>query len=245
MKQLLLITALVAVVHTHAQTITECRYWINDDPSTLVTMSIPPATEVQLNATLLLPTLDEDFNTVTVQMKDGNGDFSVPYTALYSKGTGAVNGYEYWIDDAIGTSTSGSIGPDGIVDLIDELPTGTTSGTHLFTIRFSSAKGAWSVPMTTQFDFFTSIPELPGVNDLLLFPNPVQDQVTLRLDASVPSTYEVSFWDATGRRIAAPSHWSVQGLAQRTWDTSTLAFGSYNMRISNTDHAVNIPFIKR
>lgn len=245
MKHLLLITALVATVHSHAQNITEYRYWINDDPSTLVTTSITPAMAVQLNATLLLPTLSADFNTVTVQMKDSNGDFSVPYTVLYSKGTGAVNGYEYWIDDAIGASASGSIGPDGIVDLIDDLPTGTTSGTHLFTIRFSSANGAWTVPLTTQFDFFTSIPELPGVSDLLLFPNPVQHEVTLRLDASVSSVYEVSIWDATGRMIAAPSHWSVQGLAQRTWDTSTLAFGSYTIRISNTDHAVNIPFIKR
>ena len=54
--------------------------------------------------------------------------------------------------------------PNTVVDLIADLPTATTSGTHFFTIRFSSVNGIWSAPLTTQFDYFTSIDELPGIS---------------------------------------------------------------------------------
>ena len=225
--------------------ITGYRYWVNDDTGSITTGSIAPGMDVTLNNLISPGALPNDFNTVTIQFNDADGEWSVPYSAAFVKNTGEVNSYEYWIDDAIGSSTSGSIGPNGIVHLIDDLPTTTTSGTHFFTIRFSSVNGSWSVPLTTQFDFFTSIPELPGVSNILLFPNPVTDQVTLRLDASVSAAYEVSIWDATGRMISAPAPWSVQGLTQRGWDTSSLSSGSYTVRISSTDHAVNLPFIKQ
>ena len=226
-------------------TVTGYRYWLNDDPTTLVTAALGPAMNVTLNTALALASLDHDYNTITMQFQESDGTYSVPYTSAFIKNSGPVNGYAYWIDDAIGNSTTGTIGPNNVVDLIADLPTGTTSGTHFFTIRFSSANGSWTVPLTTQFDFFSSIAELPGLSNILLFPNPVQDQVTLRLDASVSSTYEVSIWDATGRMIAAPANWNVQGLAHRSWDTSALATGPYTIRISSADHAVHLPFIKQ
>jgi hypothetical protein len=89
------------------------------------------------------------------------------------------------------------------------------------------------------------IAELPGVSSLLVFPNPVQDQLTLRLDAQTASAYEVSIWDATGSMIAAPVNWNVQGLSLRSLNTAALAAGSYTIRISSADHAAHIPFIKQ
>ena len=225
--------------------ITGYRYWVNDETGNITTGSISPGMDVTLNSLIAPGTLPNDFNTVTIQFNDADGEWSVPYSAVFVKNTGEVNGFEYWIDDAIGSSTSGSIGPSVIVDLIDDLPTGTSSGTHFFTIRFRGTNGGWSVPLTTQFESFVGIDELPGISNILLFPNPVTDQVTLRLDASVSSAYEVSLWDAAGRMIVAPAPWSLQGLAHRSWDTSILSAGSYTIRISSSDHAVSIPFIKQ
>lgn len=225
--------------------ITGYRYWVNDETGSITTGSIVPGMDVTLNNLIAPGTLPNDFNTITIQFNDADGEWSVPYSTAFVKNTGEVNGYEYWIDDAIANSTSGTIGPNNLVDLIADLPTGVPAGTHFFTIRFRGTNGGWSVPLTTQFDSFVGIDELPGVSNILLFPNPVTDQVTLRLDASVASAYEVSIWDATGRMITAPANWSVQGLVHRSWETSMLAAGSYTIRISNADHAVNLPFIKQ
>lgn len=244
MKQVVLIAALTATGLMHAQAITEYRYWINDDPSTLVTTSINPVTTVQLNATLSLPALTSDFNTVTVQMKDSSGEFSVPYTMLCSKGTGALNGYEYWIDDAIVSSTSGTIGPYGIVDLITDLQTGTSTGTHFFTIRFSSVNGTWSVPLTTQFDFITGIEELPGLSDLLLFPNPTDGQLALRLSTIESQRLKLAVLDATGHVVRVEENWTANGIALRTWDLSDLPAGTYGLRIGRGDQQATLRFVK-
>lgn len=188
MKPILFFAALVVTGHLRSQTLTEYRYWVNDDPTTLATASITPASEVLLNATLDLPTLTRNFNTITFQFKDSNGDYSAPQTTWFTRNSGALNGYAYWIDDAISSPSSGNLGPNNSVDLIADLPTGTTTGTHFFTIRFSSVNGTWTVPLTTQFEFFTSVAELPGLSDLLLFPNPVTDELGLRLNADASRT---------------------------------------------------------
>src|SRR5436190_9641981 len=179
MKRLLLIAAFAAAGRLCAQDLTEYRWWVNDDPATLVNTPIAATADVQVSTALDLPALTRDYNTITVQFKDSDGRYSVPFTTWYSKGTGAVNGYEYWIDDAITSSSTGAIGPNTVVDLIADLPTGTTNGAHVFTIRFSSVNGTWTVPLTTEFSFFNRVDELPGISDLLLFPNPVTDELGL------------------------------------------------------------------
>ena len=167
------------------------RYWINDDVSTLVTASVTAGNEVVANTDLALPSLTRDFNSVTVQFRDDANEWSVPYTTGYTKNSGAVSGYEYWIDDAIASSTTGAIGPNNVVDLVADLPTGTTAGTHLFTIRFSGEADGWSVPLNSEFSFFTSIAELPGLSDLLLFPDPSEPQKRLSLKVCQQSGREL------------------------------------------------------
>ncbi|MEZ4739210.1 MAG: T9SS type A sorting domain-containing protein [Flavobacteriales bacterium] len=244
MRHFILLAALTASGFLRAQTITEYRYWINDDQATLATASIGPAAAVQLNAILALPALTKDFNTITIQFKDSNGEYSAPQTAWFTKNSGAVNGYQYWIDDAIGNSTSGTIGPNNTVNLIADLPTGTTGGTHFFTIRFSSANGGWSVPLTTQFDFFNSVEELTGVNDLLLFPNPVTNELGLRLNAAEASTLKLQILDVSGAIVRDLSTWSVVGTTYRNWDISDLASGTYLLRMSDGGGSWSTRFVK-
>ena len=118
MKHALLSGALVIAMAAHAQSITEYRWWTNDDVTTITTAATAPSAELTLVANLDLPALTKDYNTVTIQFKDSDGRYGAPYTMLYSRGTGAVSGYEWWIDDDVANGSSGTIGPDDVVDLV-------------------------------------------------------------------------------------------------------------------------------
>ena len=137
------------------------------------------------------------------------------------------------------------VGPATVVDLISDLPLNTPPGDHTFTIRFRDEAEGWSVPITTTVTVYVGIDELPGVNSLLVFPNPVQDQLTLRVDAQTFTDMEVSLLDASGRVVEAPTNWSVTGLAHRTWDTSAFPAGVYTLRIISSARAITLPFIKQ
>lgn len=220
------------------------RYWINDDISTMSTVPVSEVPTLQLISELAMTNQSEPFNWVTMQFMETEGIYSVPYTQAFVRGTGAVTGYEYWIDDAIDERVNNSIGPAMLVDLIDELPFGTTSGEHLFTIRFSSLNGTWSVPLSSTYTFITALEEIRGITDVLLFPNPATNQLSLRLNSDAPHTLHLEILDLTGRRVMNPAEWSVQGNGTRKWDIGGLAAGTYLMRISDGQGATNIPFIK-
>lgn len=244
MKHALLSGALVIAMAAHAQSITEYRWWTNDDVTTITTAATAPSAELTLVANLDLPALTKDYNTVTIQFKDSDGRYGAPYTMLYSRGTGAVSGYEWWIDDDVANGSSGTIGPDDVVDLVADLPTGMTNGDHLFTIRFSGASGTWSVPLSTAFSFFTAVEELPGIKDLLLCPNPVTDRLTLRLTCPDVRQLRLSILDATGRLARAEQNWAPIGTAVRSWDLADLAPGTYGLRIEDGRRSTTLRFVK-
>lgn len=244
MKHIILSIALSGALGAQAQNITEYRWWINDDPGTITTLSAGPAADLALASTLDLPALDKDFNTITLQFKDSDGMYSVPYTSWYTKRTGPVAGYEWWIDDAIANSISGSIGPSAIADLIADLPTGVPAGTHLFTIRFQGTNGSWSVPLTAQFISTVGIEELPGITDLILFPNPVNHEIGLRLNTDAARTLKLQVLDLSGSLVMDMSTWGVSGNAYCTWDMSALSSGGYLLRLSDGAGTATLPFVK-
>lgn len=244
MKHFLLSCTLLATMGAHAQTITEYRWWLNDDVGTLTTASVAPDADLTLNADLDLPVLSMDYNTITIQFKDSDGRYGVPYTMPFSRGTGAVTGYEWWIDDDVPNRTVGTIGPADVVDLIADLPTGVTSGDHTFTIRFSSVNGTWSVPLSTTFTFIVGLEELPGISDLLLFPNPTNDELSLRLNSADGDQLRLSILDATGRTVRAEENWAPHGVGIRTWDLTELTPGSYALRIVRGEQQATMRFQK-
>lgn len=225
-------------------TITGYRFWLNDNTASITTGSIGPNMAVTLNSLIDPGTLPRDYNTVTIQFNDADGEWSVPTSSVFVKNAGEVNGYAYWIDDAIANSTTASIGPSGVVDLIADLPTGVPAGTHFFTIRFSGTNGTWSVPLTTQFNSFVGIAELPGISELLLFPNPVTDALGVRLNTNEAQQLDLQLLDAQGRVVRSLSSWTVDGSAYRNWDISDLASGMYQLRISDGNGARSLPFVK-
>ncbi len=244
MVRLLTLTVFAVATRLSAQNITEYRWWINDDVSTLTTASLIASSEVQVAATLDLPSLTGDHNTITLQFKDSNDEWGAPQTLTFTRNAGQANGYEYWIDDDIADRTTGAIVPDDIVDLIADLPTGMPAGTHVFTIRFSGSNDVWSVPLTTQFDSFVGIAELPGLSDLVLFPDPVSDQLGLRLNSAGARSLSLQVLDLTGALVMDLSTWGVSGTVVRNWDISSIASGSYVLRVTDGDGVASLRFVK-
>lgn len=226
-------------------TVSALEYWFNDDAGATTTVAVTPGLAPQIDEALTASTLPVGFHTVTMRTVDERGERSIPYTVTFTRNGGAITGYEYWIDDAIADRSTGSIGPAGTVELITELPVPTTEGDHTFTIRFRDEAEGWSVPLSSVFSFAVGMNEIPGVSNYLLFPNPVDEQLTLRVDAIDARTLQVEVLDATGRFVQQFAAWNVSGIAHNTWDTSSLTSGSYLLRISSSDRAMQLPFVKQ
>ena len=221
------------------------RHWLNDDPTTLVTAAVTPTATVNLANDLAMGNLTRNFNWVTFQFKETDGGYSVPKTHAFVRGTGAVDGYEYWIDDAIEDRVTNAMDPYAVVDLIADLPMNTTQGDHLFTIRFSSMIGTWSVPVTTEYSFFIGIEEMPSLSNVLLFPNPATDQLGLRLSSDGQRMLHMEVLNLAGQQVMDLEDWSVQGSTWRNWDISGLASGAYLLRVTGVKGTWNTRFVKQ
>ncbi len=236
---------LTQVFKRSSSAITGYRYWFNDDVATLATASVTPNAVVNLNGVLSTIPTDAHYNWLTVQFVDADGEYSTPITRVYVQGIGPVSGYEYWIDDDIAERTSGTVGPADVVDLIADLPTNTIPGDHLFTIRFKGDPDGWSVPLTTEYSFYTTIAELPGLTDVTVFPNPAAENIGLRMSSTTSRTLNVSVLDAHGALVKQFPAWSISGTEHRIWDISVLPAGTYFLQVSEEGKSWNRPFVKR
>lgn len=226
-------------------TVNAIEYWFDDNAGDATTANMTPGTAPLYSTPLDATALPVGFHSVTVRTMDASGERGVPYTVPFARNGGMITGYEYWLDEAIADRTTGSIGPAGVVDLVAGLPVPTTDGTHLFTIRFRDEDGGWSVPLSSTFNYFVGMDEIPGLSNYLVFPNPAVDVLSIRLDAARAGTLDLSILDATGRRVGGLNKWSVLGTAQHNLDISTLARGSYQLLIAEDTHQVRVPFVKQ
>jgi hypothetical protein len=226
-------------------TVSALEYWFNDEPSGSTTVNVTPGSAPLMNEPLNSTALPVGFHIVTVRTIDGLGERSVPFTAGFTRNGGLISGYEYWLDDVVADRITEDIGPGATVDLIDALPVPTTEGDHLFTIRFRDTDGDWSVPLSSTFSFTVGLNEIPGVSNYLLFPNPVSDQLSLRVDAMDATVLHVQVLDASGRTALAFENWSASGRAHHSWDIASLARGTYLLRITSADRSIHLPFVKQ
>lgn len=226
-------------------TVNALEYWFNDEVTNSTTVNVTPGAAPLMTEPLASTTLPVGFHTVTVRTVDGRGERSVPYTVDFTRNGGVIAGYEHWLDDAIADRTSADIGPAGTVDLIAALPVPTTEGDHLFTIRFRDTDGGWSVPLSSTFNFLVGLDEIAGVSNYLLFPNPVSEQLSLRVDAMLPTDLHIQVLDASGRTVQRLENWNVSGTTHRSWDISSLASGNYLLRITSADRSIHMSFVKQ
>ncbi|MCB0795761.1 MAG: hypothetical protein KDB88_13590, partial [Flavobacteriales bacterium] len=92
--------ALVTTLGSSAQNIVEYRYWWDDDMSTLTNVPIAGAGTVTVNTVLPTSLLGRGHHFVTVQFRDDNDHWGVPYTQLFQEQL-QLAAWEYWFDDDI------------------------------------------------------------------------------------------------------------------------------------------------
>lgn len=80
--------------------------------------------------------------------------------------------------------------------------------------------------------------------DVVLYPNPVKDQLNLSLSAKETSTMNVQILDVQGRQVYSSSMNVSVGRNQRSIDTPTLPDGIYVLRILNENGQTNVRFVK-
>lgn len=96
------------------------------------------------------------------------------------------------------------------------------------------------------FSVATSIPE-PVVDvsqELLLFPNPVSDVLTVQLAKTEPGNYQLVIFDLNGKRVFQQLVHSDELQAGKAISASLLPAGLYFCRISSEGFFINSKFIK-
>ena len=138
--------------------------------------------------------------------------WSVPSTSLFYRNSGNLTAYQYWFDDNVSTLVEMTVGATDVIDITTQINAGALiDGSHTITLRTKDARNGFSVPVTYSFDVITGIAELRGVERVILFPNLAADQVTLRVDASLPQDLQLSVLDASGRTVRAPERLAFNG----------------------------------
>ncbi len=242
----LLALLLIAPLVCRSQTITSYRYWFDDNASAANTVTVSGVQDLTLNATMDASTLGKGYHLATLQFKDNNDRWGAPVTSTFVITAADLVAREYWFDDDVSTLQTVSVTATQVLNvttLIDASMLG--EGPHTVTLRSTDAIGNWSVPLTQAFDVMVGIEEIPGLESVVLMPNPADDQVQLRFDArtDVDLTYDVV--DASGRNVRGMERVNISASVSRTIDVSAFAPGVYQLRLIGANGVKCMPFIKR
>ncbi|MCA1762356.1 MAG: T9SS type A sorting domain-containing protein [Cryomorphaceae bacterium] len=142
---------LLMVSVSNAQSITEYRYWWDDDLSTLTTENVSAGQTFNLETELSTAQLSNGHHFLTVQVKDDSDAWSVPYTHILFQNGNLVQ-YEYWFDDDISESTVQATSQTNLQEVNASIDVSALSpGIHKITIRSLANNGESSVPQTRYF----------------------------------------------------------------------------------------------
>ena len=237
---------LIAPLVSRSQTINSYRYWFDDNATAATTVAVSGGPDLTLNANIDASTLGKGYHLATLQFKDNNERWGAPVTRTFVITAADLVAREYWFDDDVSTLQTVSVTATQVLNvttLIDASSLG--AGPHTITLRSTDAIGNWSVPLTQAFDVTVGIAEIPGLESVVLMPNPAVDQVQLHFDArtAVDLTYDVI--DASGRSVRGVERVSISASALRTIDVSSFAPGVYQLRLIGRMGMRTIPFVKR
>ncbi len=239
-----MLVLVAAGLKVQAQTVNAYRYWFDDDATTVVSTAVAGGQQYTLN-NVDAGALPAGYHRITLQFRDSNNAWGVPATSLFYRNSGNLTAYQYWYDDDVSTLTETTVGLTNLIDITTLVDASAlVNGSHTITLRTKDQQNGFSVPITYGFDVVTGIAELPGVERVVLFPNPALHQITLRVDASSSQDLRVAVLDATGRVVRVEEKWNVSGTALLSWDLNDLASGSYVMHISKGEDQLALPFVK-
>jgi hypothetical protein len=225
--------------------ITAYQYWF-DDAGVPVTVNITPSVNSDISASLDASTLSLGHHRATIRARDAQGNWSVPTTSGFTRMGGQEVAWQYWFDDNVGTLVNNTAGNTDLLTVATQIDCNTLgAGGHTITLRSQDQLNGYSVPLTYSFDVTVGIAELPGVQRVLLMPNPAENELVLRIDAVNGQALSVDVLDAAGRVVITPSRAPFSGTTTCAIDVSTLATGSYHLRIAGPQGFRSFPFVKR
>lgn len=237
---------LIAPLVSRSQTINSYRYWFDDIATGATTVAVPVVQDLTLNANIDASMLGKGYHLATLQFKDNYEHWGAPVTRTFVITAADLIAREYWFDDDVSTLQTVSVSATQVLNvttLIDASSLG--DGPHTITLRSTDAIGNWSVPLTQAFDVTVGIAEIPGLEHVVLMPDPADDQLQLRFDArtAVDLTYDVI--DASGRSVRSLERVTISASAFRAIDVSNFAPGVYQLRVIGRNGVKCMPFIKR
>ncbi len=112
-------------------------------------------------------------------------------------------------------------------------------------IQMQGVNGIWGPCYTFVYQSVMSV-EPKGESGVLLYPNPVQDVLTLRLPGRPGPTIECRLFNSLGRQVARfrKSGYAGTDNPLLRLETSHLPAGCYLMRISSASYSRNVRFVK-
>jgi Secretion system C-terminal sorting domain len=226
--------------------ITAYQYWFDTDVANAQTTTVAGAGTLDLSANIPTGALFPGQHTITMRFKDGFGNWSVEQTKAFAKSGANLTAWQYWFDDNVTALVETAAGPNATINVAQSIDaSGLSNGVHNITWRMKDSMGNWSVPVSQDFDLVLGITEIPGIDRLLLFPNPANERLTLRVDASTAQALRIDVLDATGRTVLLPVQRTFSGGAVEELTISELAPGTYHVRVSNATGTRDVPFVKQ
>jgi len=177
--------------------------WYNANDSLIGTgntTQVPPGTYYARTKNLC-PEESSQSNIVTIGQAQFNATISVNNCTLCVP---AGSSYTWYLNNQIipGATTS--------------CWTATTSGNYF--VSMTDLNGCMGVTPTVPVSCISTIQTIEGINNLRIFPNPANDQVTFELDTSLPLDLDIQLFAADGRRVGRV----FQGLLPT--NTSTIVY---------------------
>lgn len=146
----------ISGVSTSSQHITTYQYWFDDDYNNNVTETISPVSNLLLDLSLPVGSLNNGLHTISFRFRDNTGMWSSVVMSAFVKiqaiqtSQNTLLAYRYWFDDEqimhfvpFSSPISGSV---VVIDNIDM--TAVEKGQHILYIQFLDSLGQWSVPLS-------------------------------------------------------------------------------------------------
>lgn len=149
-----------------------------------------------------------------------------------------TNGTKYTLTQNGVTGTGVWIHFSNVAGLTGEaIPSGPTNLSGVNKISYSQY---YLIPRTGA-DIGTGLPQYLTENDVVVYPNPVADQLTVTLRTDAFRVSDMAVYDLNGKLVMAQS---VED-NQISVNASRLAAGSYFLRLSDGKNSVTTKFVKR
>ena len=240
-----------SVPHTSAfvqnGNLVQYEYWFDDDIASRTVQSTPESNLQEVNASIDVSSLSAGLHKISIRSLTNNGESTVPYTRFFKVSGGDLVGWEYWFDDDVSTTTQAPIAPpQSMLELIDVLDaSGLSSGPHTVTWRCEDTHSNWSVPITYAFDALVGLEDIAGLESVLIFPIPAQDQLSIRIETNTQLQLDVEILNQHGQTIRAYQNGLSPMNGQLSIDVSHLAAGVYFVKLSNSEKFITHKFVKQ